>query len=53
MPFVFSPRSMRTSVPQTVFDPTFTSTSSDPISGVSISPTSSRPGPRNMAPIMP
>ena len=40
MPFVFSPRKIRTSVPHIVFAPTLTRTSSAPIVGISTSITS-------------
>src|SRR5207244_13310057 len=49
MPFVFSPRKIRTSVPHIVLAPTLTRTSSGPISGVSTSMTSIWPGRRNTA----
>src|SRR5947209_14174892 len=49
MPFVFSPRKIRTSVPHIVLAPTLTRTSSGPMSGVSTSITSIWPGRRNTA----
>src|SRR5438309_5703439 len=49
MPFVFSPRKIRTSVPDIVLAPTLTRTSSGPMSGVSTSITSIWPGRRNTA----
>src|SRR6266516_2027552 len=49
MPFVFSPRKIRTSVPHIVLAPTLTRISSGPMSGVSTSVTSIWPGRRNTA----